>query len=220
MATNLAVAILVTGAGAALVWTGFTNPEEGLISEIGKVLRGEPTSASKRGGIKGIGAAGSAAGVQQIRDAGGNVSSGGGGGGGGGGDDGLAQVSAPGIRGKVLAEARRHLGKSYIYGAKGPNAFDCSGLVQYVYGRAAGMSIPAPSQTQALRGKSVSEANAQVGDLVCYGYPAHHIGIYVGGGQLLHAANPNKGVVIESVKWNGGRYYRNVLGRSGETAEA
>ncbi|MFD8943350.1 C40 family peptidase [Streptomyces californicus] len=213
MATNLAVATLVVGAGVALVWTGFTNPEDGLISEIGKVLRGEETSASKRGGIRGIGAEGSATGVQQIRDAGGSVSAGSGGGGGGGG---TAQVSATGDRGRVVAEARRHLGKRYVWGAKGPNSFDCSGLVQYVYGRAVGKSVPAPSQTQALRGVAVSESAAQPGDLVCYGRPAWHIGIYLGGGQLLHAANPSKGVVIEPVGWNAGRYYRNILGRSAE----
>jgi cell wall-associated NlpC family hydrolase len=213
VATNLAVAILVTGAGAALVWAGFTNPEDGLVAEIGRVLRGEPTTASQRGGIKGIGAEGSASGVQQIRDAGGNVGAGGGGGGSGGGG-GTMPVNATGVRGAVLTEARRHLGKRYVYGAKGPDSFDCSGLVEFVYRRAAKLSIPAPSQLQALRGREVSAAAAQPGDLVCYGRPAYHIGIYIGGGQLLHAANPRKGVLVESVNW-GSHYYRNVLGGAG-----
>jgi len=181
------------------------------VGELGKVLRGEPTEASQAGGLKSMGEAAGSAGMELIRSAGGNVSSGGGGGGG------TAAISATGVRGRVVAEARRHLGKRYVWGKKGPDSFDCSGLVQYVYGRAASKSVPAPSQTQCLQGRSVSEANAQPGDLVCYGRPAWHIGIYLGGGQLLHAANPTKGVVVESVAWNGSRYYRDVLG--GGTAE-
>lgn len=214
MATNLAVAILVVGGGAALVWTGFTNPEEGLIGELGKVLRGEPTEASKRGGVKGIGAAIGEAGAAAIRGAGDAAAAAGSTGAAAAGEAAAGMVSATGVRGRVVAEARKHLGKRYVYGAKGPTSFDCSGLVQYVYERAAGKSIPAPSQLQCLRGRSVSEAAAQPGDLVCYGHPAWHIGIYLGGGQLLHAANPSKGVVVESVGWNGSRYYRDVLSGS------
>ncbi|MGW4205009.1 C40 family peptidase [Streptomyces sp. NPDC004726] len=217
MATNLAVTILVLGTGAALVWTGLTNPEDGLVGEVGRVLRGEPTTAATRGGIRGIGAEGAAAGIQQIRAAG---AAGGTGGGGGGGPAIVPTgTAATGIRGAVMAEARRHVGKRYVWGGKGPDAFDCSGLLQYVYGRAARISIPAPSQTQALRGRAVSEAQAQPGDLVCYGRPAWHIGIYAGGGQLLHAANPKKGVVVEPVNWNSGRYYRDILSGP-RTAEA
>lgn len=216
MATNLAAAILVVGTGAALVWTGFTNPEDGLLGEMGKVLRGEPTESAQRGGLKASGAESGATSIAAIRGAGGG--GGGGSAGGGGGGGGTTTVAATGTRGRVIAEARRHLGKPYVYGAKGPTAFDCSGLVQYVYGRAAGRSIPAPSQLQCLQGRSVSEASAQPGDLVCYGHPAWHIGIYLGGGQLLHAANPSKGVVIESVGWNGSRYYRDVLSKGGTAA--
>jgi cell wall-associated NlpC family hydrolase len=202
MAVNLSVAILVVGGGAALVWTGLANPSDGLMGELGRVLRGEPTETASKGGLGMIGRQASEATQASLGSGGGAVG---------------GAVVAPGQTGGrtgVLSVAEAQLGKPYVWGGKGPANFDCSGLVQYVYQHGAGMSVPAPAASQALRGVAVSEAEAQPGDLVCYGHPAWHIGIYLGNKRLLHAANPSKGVCTESVTWNGDRYYRSLLGKT------
>jgi cell wall-associated NlpC family hydrolase len=201
---NLPVAIVVTGAGVVLAWAGLANPEGGLTAEIGRVLRGEQTATASMGGLSGKGAANSAA-TRASFDTSGRQSAGAGGG------IQQAGAGATGVRARVVAEAKTHLGKPYLWGGKGPDRFDCSGFVEYVMRAAAGLNIPAPSELQCLRGSGVSEANAQPGDLVCYGTPAYHIGIYLGGGQFIHAPRSGDVVKIESVNW-AGHYYRNVLG--------
>lgn len=201
MAVNLSVAILVVGGGAALVWTGLTNPSDGLMGELGRVLRGEPTETANKGGFILAGGQNAAAALAGFDTAGEAIG---------------GAIVAPGQTGGrtgVLSVAEAQLGKPYVWGKKGPDSFDCSGLVQYVYQHGANMSVPAPASAQALRGVAVTEAQAQPGDLVCYGHPAWHIGIYLGNGRLLHAANPKKGVCTESVSWNGDRYYRSLLGK-------
>lgn len=93
----------------------------------------------------------------------------------------------------VLNEAYKHLGKAYVYGATGPSNFDCSGLTQYVYRKAAGIDISRTTYTQINVGTPVSQSQLQPGDLV---FPhAGHVGIYVGNGQMLHA--PQTGDVVK-----------------------
>ena len=88
----------------------------------------------------------------------------------------------------VLEEARKHLGKPYVWGAKGPDTFDCSGFVQYVF-KQVGISAPAPTYTQVNLGKRVPIGQEQPGDLVFFGSISapHHVGIYVGDGIYIHA---------------------------------
>lgn len=95
----------------------------------------------------------------------------------------------------VVAIAMQYVGKPYVYGASGPNAFDCSGLVQYVYAQA-GISLPRTSYAQGSAGVHVSASEAQPGDIVYYG---GHVGIYAGNGMMIDAGNPGTGVVYRAV---------------------
>ncbi|MEJ7773402.1 MAG: C40 family peptidase [Nocardioidaceae bacterium] len=90
------------------------------------------------------------------------------------------------------------VGDAYVYGAAGPSAFDCSGLTMYAW-RAAGVSIPHASSMQTGLGTAVSVSSLQPGDLVFYYSPISHVGMYIGGGRLVHAANPSRPVEIVSV---------------------
>lgn len=93
----------------------------------------------------------------------------------------------------AIAYAKAQIGKAYVSGAEGPDAFDCSGLTSAAWSRA-GVSLPRTSQEQAGAGVQVSLANIQPGDLVIFYGGATHVGIYVGGGMLVDAANPRAGV--------------------------
>lgn len=99
----------------------------------------------------------------------------------------------------AVAYARAQVGKAYVTGAEGPNAFDCSGLTSAAWSRA-GVSLPRTSQAQAGVGVPVSLSNIQPGDLVIFYSSASHVGIYVGGGMLVDAANPRKGVRLISLQ--------------------
>ncbi|MET7420842.1 C40 family peptidase [Dactylosporangium sp. NPDC005555] len=96
----------------------------------------------------------------------------------------------------VIAYAKAQLGKPYVWAAAGPNGFDCSGLVVASYARA---GITLPHQTGGLigRGRSVSRAQLQPGDLV---FPSSgHVGIYLGDGMMIHAPHPGDHVRIGKV---------------------
>ncbi|HSK47191.1 MAG TPA: NlpC/P60 family protein, partial [Coriobacteriia bacterium] len=96
-------------------------------------------------------------------------------------------------RSEVVAIAKRYLGAPYVWAAAGPNSFDCSGFTMFVY-RQVGVSLPHSSRAQIGYGERVSRANLQPGDLVFFGAPIHHVGIYVGGGMMIHA--PHTGAVV------------------------
>jgi cell wall-associated NlpC family hydrolase len=108
-------------------------------------------------------------------------------------------VPAPGGRAAVaVAYAYGKLGSPYVWGATGPNAFDCSGLVQAAY-RAAGLSLPRTSYAQINAGRRVSRSELRPGDLVFF-YPGiSHVGIYVGGGRMIHAPNPSAPVRLAPI---------------------
>ena len=93
----------------------------------------------------------------------------------------------------AVAEAYRQLGKPYRWGAAGPDRFDCSGLTMWVWGKA-GVSLPHSSRMQINYGRRVSRGELLPGDLVFYGHPIHHVGIYVGNGQYIAA--PHTGAVV------------------------
>jgi cell wall-associated NlpC family hydrolase len=96
--------------------------------------------------------------------------------------------------GAAISEARAQLGKPYSWGGSGPNTFDCSGLTAWAW-RAAGVSLPHNAAAQQGMGRSVSRGDLQPGDLVFFGSPAYHVGLYVGDGMMIHA--PTSGDVVK-----------------------
>ncbi|MDD7593350.1 MAG: NlpC/P60 family protein [Peptoniphilaceae bacterium] len=102
----------------------------------------------------------------------------------------------------VLDYAESKLGDAYVWGAAGPNSFDCSGLVVAAY-RQAGISLPHSSASQFNRGYAVSLDNLECGDLLFFDTNGSggvsHVGIYVGGGQMIHASTPSTGVRYDSI---------------------
>jgi len=97
-------------------------------------------------------------------------------------------------RSEIVPFARKFLGVPYRWGGSSPSGFDCSGFTSYVYRNAAGVSIPRTSRAQAGFGQPVSRGDLQPGDLVFFGSPVHHVGIYVGGGMMIHS--PHTGDVV------------------------
>jgi cell wall-associated NlpC family hydrolase len=94
----------------------------------------------------------------------------------------------------AVQEAYARLGTPYQWAASGPNRFDCSGLTSWVW-RKAGVSLPHSSRAQYAGGRKVSRAEIQPGDLVFHGSPIHHVGIYVGDGNMISA--PRTGDVVK-----------------------
>jgi len=107
---------------------------------------------------------------------------------------------------KAIAFAMNQLGDPYVYGGTGPNSWDCSGLVMKAYA-AAGVSLPRVVSPQMAAGRRVSAADLQPGDLVAYPSMSH-IGIYLGGGKVIHAPRPGKSVEITSLSAGFGVYAR------------
>jgi cell wall-associated NlpC family hydrolase len=94
------------------------------------------------------------------------------------------------------------LGVSYKFAAEKPGeAFDCSGLTKWAWGRA-GVYLPHQSAQQYASTPHVSKDEAQPGDLVFYHSPIGHVGIYIGGGQMIHATAPGDVVKVSAVRWN------------------
>lgn len=104
-------------------------------------------------------------------------------------------------RNAVVKLAKEQVGKSYVYGATGPSAFDCSGLAQYVYKKAAKKTLPRTTYGQVTKGKKVSLSHLKKGDLLFWGSASapYHVGIYVGDRQYVHAATPSQGVRKQSI---------------------
>ncbi|MFJ3227682.1 NlpC/P60 family protein [Streptomyces sp. NPDC086783] len=101
---------------------------------------------------------------------------------------------ASGRAGAAFAAAQTKLGSPYVYGATGPSSFDCSGLTSWAYAQA-GVGIPRTSQAQANYGTRIySQSDLQIGDLVIFYGDQHHVGLYAGNGQVLHA--PRTGTVV------------------------
>ncbi|MEU6066673.1 MULTISPECIES: C40 family peptidase [Streptomyces] len=101
---------------------------------------------------------------------------------------------ASGRAAAAFAAAKSKLGSPYVYGASGPSSFDCSGLTSWAYAQA-GVSIPRTSEAQASAGTRIyNQSDLQVGDLVIFYGDYHHVGLYAGNGQVLHA--PHTGAVV------------------------
>lgn len=101
---------------------------------------------------------------------------------------------------EVVNYAYNFLGKPYVYGATGPNSFDCSGLTQYVYNRF-GVGLTRTTYTQVNQGVKVDRSNLRPGDLVFFNTQGSisHVGIYVGDGDFIHAPRTGKPVMISSL---------------------
>ncbi|BCL22502.1 C40 family peptidase [Streptomyces tuirus] len=109
---------------------------------------------------------------------------------------GPATAQAPNSRAATaVSYAYQKLGSPYVWGATGPNAFDCSGLVQAAY-RAAGVSLPRTTYSQIAAGRRVSRSELLPGDLVFFYAGISHVGIYVGNGRMIHAPNPSAPVRV------------------------
>ncbi|MFF5019255.1 NlpC/P60 family protein [Streptomyces sp. NPDC001165] len=94
----------------------------------------------------------------------------------------------------AFSAAQSKIGSPYVYGASGPSSFDCSGLTSWSYAQA-GVSIPRTSEAQANIGTRIySQSDLKVGDLVFFYGDLHHVGLYAGNGQVLHA--PHTGAVV------------------------
>ncbi|MBO8201954.1 C40 family peptidase [Streptomyces smyrnaeus] len=99
----------------------------------------------------------------------------------------------------ALAAAKGKIGSPYVWGATGPSSFDCSGLTSWAY-KQAGVSLPRTSQAQANAGTRISsQSQLKPGDLVLFYSDLHHIGLYAGNGQVLHAPKPGANVRFESM---------------------
>ena len=106
---------------------------------------------------------------------------------------------------QVANYAYNFLGRPYVYGANGPNAFDCSGFTSYVY-RHFGVSLTRTASSQFSAGSAVSRNNLAPGDLVFFNTVGYlgHVGLYIGGGDFIHAASSGR-VKISSLSEG---YYR------------
>ncbi|MDR3762346.1 glucosaminidase domain-containing protein [Enterococcus sp.] len=116
--------------------------------------------------------------------------------------DAVLPTNATNVQQAIVREAFKHLGKPYVWGAKGPNTFDCSGLTYYVYMKAIGHYIGGWTGEQQYAGTQIPVSQAQPGDLVFWGPSSgvtHHVGIYIGNGQFIHAPQPGDKVRVTSI---------------------
>ncbi|MFJ9906166.1 NlpC/P60 family protein [Streptomyces sp. NPDC101152] len=114
--------------------------------------------------------------------------------------------TASGRAAAAYAAAQGKLGTPYVYGASGPTSFDCSGLTSWAYAQA-GVTIPRTSEAQATIGTRISSASdLKVGDLVFFFNDLHHVGLYAGNGQILHAPRTGAVVRYESMDTIGGPF--------------
>ncbi len=104
-------------------------------------------------------------------------------------------VETSGRASAAVNYAMAQVGDSYVYGAAGPNAFDCSGLTMMAWAQA-GVGLPHSSSAQYGSGPHVAASDLRPGDLVFYYSPISHVGMYIGNGLIVHAANPGAGVRV------------------------
>ncbi|MDH5101377.1 NlpC/P60 family protein [Lactobacillus kefiranofaciens] len=120
-------------------------------------------------------------------------------------------VQASSKAASVVALAKEQVGKPYVWGAEGPDTFDCSGLVQYIYQHAAGVSIPRTTYDQVKVGQTVPLDQLQAGDLVFWGSETapYHVAIYIGNNQYVNAATPEQGTILQTMS----SYYKPTIAK-------
>ncbi|MFI2204011.1 C40 family peptidase [Streptomyces sp. NPDC020192] len=111
--------------------------------------------------------------------------------------------TATGSAAAVISFVKAQIGKSYVLGATGPSAYDCSGLVQAAF-KQIGVSLPRVSQDQSTQGTQVSLSNLQPGDILYWGNAgsAYHVAVYVGDGMFVGAQNPSTGIVEKPLSYD------------------
>ncbi len=109
-----------------------------------------------------------------------------------------SDVPASGRAAAAVGYAMAQVGDSYVYGAAGPSAFDCSGLTMMAWAQA-GVGLPHSSSAQYGSGPHIAASDLQPGDLVFYYSPISHVGMYIGNGLIVHAANPGTGVAVSGL---------------------
>ena len=111
-----------------------------------------------------------------------------------------------GVRDRIIEFARKKLGSPYVWGATGPNSFDCSGFVGYVFKSAASLTLPRVSSAQATFKPKISSMNMKKGDLVFFATTGKgrisHVGICMGNRQFIHASSGSKRVTVSSLDSN------------------
>lgn len=108
---------------------------------------------------------------------------------------------------KAVAFAKKQIGDRYRYGSAGPSSWDCSGLTMGAW-KSAGVNLPHQARQQFKKGKKISKSNLRPGDLVFYYSGISHVGIYVGGGKIIHASRPGKPIgyaKVSSMPYQGAR---------------
>ncbi|MEV6502054.1 C40 family peptidase [Streptomyces prunicolor] len=111
--------------------------------------------------------------------------------------------TATGSAATIVAFVKAQVGKSYVLGATGPSAYDCSGLVGAAF-KQVGISLPRVSQDQSTAGTQVSLSNLQAGDILYWGSAgsAYHVAVYVGDGMFVGAQNPSTGIVERPLSYD------------------
>lgn len=114
---------------------------------------------------------------------------------------------------EIVAYAKQFIGCPYVYGANGPNSFDCSGFTKYIYAQF-GYTLNRTASDQLSNGISVSRSDLQPGNLVFFKYntskAASHVGIYIGNGKFIHASTTGYSVCISDL--SSGHYYNVFVG--------
>jgi cell wall-associated NlpC family hydrolase len=109
-------------------------------------------------------------------------------------------VTGSSVGASALRYALTRQGMPYVWGGAGPTAFDCSGLVQWSF-KQVGVNLPRVAAAQSMVGSPVSAAQLQPGDLVFFYSPVSHVGIYLGGGKVLHASTVGQPVEIGNMAY-------------------
>ncbi|MDO5426226.1 MAG: C40 family peptidase, partial [Eubacteriales bacterium] len=121
--------------------------------------------------------------------------------------------SSSSLRDSIVSYALQFVGNPYVYGGTSlTNGADCSGFVLSVMANF-GVSLPRTAADQAACGTSVSSSSIQPGDLVFYsdGTEVSHVGLYIGGGQIVHASNPSSGIIVSDMYYQSVYCIRSVL---------
>lgn len=205
---NLTLALALLGASAAAIWGGITDPAGGVFAGLRNSIKGQGNA--KRTNVSGAAFVSDLAGGLAT----GATSS-----------PGTTATSAHGAgpasgrRAAIVSTAQSWLGVPYVWGGTTRKGVDCSGLVLNVF-KANGVSMPRVSTAQAAKGQRTT--TPQPGDLVAFGAPVHHVGIFIGPDAMIHAPNSRGVVRVESVSgcaqvMRAPVQYRNIIGASTST---
>lgn len=135
--------------------------------------------------------------------------------GGGGGSTKATGTNSGANAAEVIQFAEQHLGDPYVWGGTGPNGWDCSGLIQWAYGKA-GVKLPRVAADMQKQGKAVPTDAVQPGDLLFNGNPAHHVVMAIGGGKIIEAPHTGANVRIRSFSPGEFTDAKRILGSVGD----